>query len=128
MFKLTNKKLAALFLIILAFGGLFFWVTTSQPKKTIPTPTPQFTQQTAENPDSFVYNGKDGVDALTLLKEKADIEQDASGLVSAINGRKADTDKHEYWAFYVNDQMAQVGPASYKTTNSDVLMWKIETY
>lgn len=78
--------------------------------------------------DEFSYKGKTGKDALTLLKENARIEQDASGLVVSINGRKADPAKREYWAFYVNGNMAQVGPADYQTKDEDRVEWKIEKY
>lgn len=78
--------------------------------------------------DKFSYKGEEGKDALTLLKEKTNIEQGASGLVVAINGRKAEDSKKEFWAFYVNGKMAEVGPADYKTKDGDVIEWKIEKY
>ena len=78
--------------------------------------------------NTIQYNGLAGKDALSLLKEKANVEISSSGLVSAINGRKADDSKHEYWAFYVNGKLASVGPAQYKTAGSDIILWKIETY
>jgi hypothetical protein len=81
-----------------------------------------------ESKDEFKYNGKEGVDALTLLKEKTAVEQDKSGMVVSINGRKADNEKREFWGFYVNGEMAQVGSADFKTKNSDVINWKIENY
>jgi hypothetical protein len=76
----------------------------------------------------ITYKGQEGKDALTLLKSQAVIEQDASGMVSSINHKKANFSKHEYWAFYINGKLAQVGPASYKTKNTDTLLWKIEKY
>ena len=80
--------------------------------------------------DSLSYKGETGVDALTILEKKqhAWIEQNSSGLIIAINGRKADPGKHEYLAFYVNGKMANVGPASYITKDTDTIMWEIETY
>jgi len=48
--------------------------------------------------------------------------------VVSINGRKADAQKHEYWAFYVNGKLSDVGPADYKTKDGDVVEWKIEKY
>lgn len=78
--------------------------------------------------DSLSYRGKEGRDALSLLKEQAVVAQEQSGLVTAINGRKADTAKREYWAFYVNSKMAEVGPLEYKTKDTDTIEWKIEKY
>lgn len=78
--------------------------------------------------DELSYTGEEGVDALTLLKQQVTVEQDQSGLVVSINGRKADSPKQEYWAFYVNGKLAPVGPAEYKTKEGDKVEWKIETY
>ncbi len=74
------------------------------------------------------YKGEIGKDALTILKQKFSVSQDNSGIVNIIGGRKADTAKHEYWAFYVNGKIAKVGPADYKTKNIDLIEWKIEKY
>ena len=77
---------------------------------------------------NFTYQGQNGKDALTLLREKTSVGLNSSGMVSSINNRVADAAKHEYWAFYVNEKMAQVGPAQYISKSSDVLQWKIEKY
>ena len=78
--------------------------------------------------DYFSYQGEAGKDALTILKEKATVEQDDSGIVVAINGRKAISEKREYWAFYVNGQLAPMGPADYETKEGDRIEWRIENY
>lgn len=78
--------------------------------------------------NTFSYKGQAEKDALTLLKEKTSVEQEKSGLVSSINSKKAESTKHEYWAFYVNGKMAEVGPSDYKTKDTDIIDWKIETY
>lgn len=78
--------------------------------------------------DYFSYKGQIGKSALNILKEKASVDEASSGLVIGINGRKADNNTHEYWAFYVNGKLANTGPADYQTKNSDLIEWKIETY
>ena len=95
-----------------------------------PFSTPTSTQQMIvdNKSDKFVYKGQNGLDALTLLKNKVKVEQDNSELVVSINSRKADNAKHEYWAFYVNDKLATVGPASYQTSDLDIITWKIDKY
>lgn len=95
--------------------------TTSQNQQQPPTTTEKIKEP-------FSYKGEEGKDALILLKEKAVVEQDKSGLVVSINGREAMVSKREYWAFYVNGQLAPVGPADYKTKDGDVIEWKIEKY
>jgi len=78
--------------------------------------------------DQFEYSGKDGVDTLTLLKEKTSVQQDTTGMVISISGRQADNAQREFWSFYINGQTAQVGPSSYITKNNDIISWKIEKY
>ena len=78
--------------------------------------------------NSFSYKGEDGKDALAILKEKTTVEQSSSGLVISINNRKADEGKKEFWAFYVNGKMAEVGPADYITKKGDLIEWKIQKY
>src|SRR5579884_2666197 len=90
------------------------------------TPAVQIT--TAHQSAILSYAGKNGVDALTLLKQHATVGQASSGLVTAINGTTADAKKHQYWAFYVNGKLASIGPADYKTKDSDKITWKLETY
>lgn len=98
-------------------------VETNQAKVTkavAPTPTPVSSY--------FKYEGKEGIDALTLLKYQAYVHESQPGFVDEINGRKADKSKHEYWAFYVNGKASPVGAAQYMTHDNDTIEWKIETY
>lgn len=87
----------------------------------VPTPTIILT-------DYFSYKGEIGKSALDILKEKASVDEASSGLVTGINGRRADNSAHEYWAFYVNGKLADTGPADYQTKDTDLIEWKIEKY
>lgn len=107
---------------IIMFGSL---IPAKQSVSVSPTAAP--TKVTSQQ-NTFSYTGEDGKDALRILQEKTSIEQDTSGLVTAINGRKADTAKKEFWAFYVNGKMAQVGPKEYVTKKGDEITWKVENY
>lgn len=113
--------LVVLLSAIIIFGAIL-------PAKTIVTPSPTIAPTAAVAANTFSYTGEDGKDALAILQEKTTIEQDKSGLVTAINGRKADAKKKEFWAFYVNGEMAPVGPKEYVTKNGDKIEWKIDTY
>ena len=77
---------------------------------------------------SFEYKVENGKDALSLLKEKTTVELNDKGMVVLVNGRKAETEKREFWGFYVNGKMAEVGAADFKTKDTDVINWKIENY
>ncbi len=76
----------------------------------------------------FSYKGETGKNALEILKQKTSVEQSASGLVVSINNRKADDSKHEFWGFFVNGKIAEVGPADYQTKKGDQIEWKIQKY
>lgn len=69
--------------------------------------------------------------ALDLTKEKANTKTKGEGenaYVTEINGITAQDSKKEYWAFYVNGKMAEVGAGSYKLKNGDRIEWKLATY
>lgn len=121
------KRVILLILVLVLFGvGVSTWSRTSQP-----SPTPQMSITPQKAPSDYVtYMGEDGMSAYQILveKEHAWLENDSSGLIISINGRKADPDKKEFWAFYVNGEMAQVGAAEYITKGTDKIEWKIETY
>ncbi len=113
-------------LLLIVIGLLAMGANYISQQSSAPTQNPTVHEDI--QPSTFAYKGEEGRDALSLMKEKTSVEQDASGMVISINGRKADSTKKEYWAMYVNDRMSQVGPADYMTKSSDIILWKIQTY
>lgn len=72
------------------------------------------------------YNGKNGVDALSLLKKHASVQTkhySFGDLVVSING--SDGNGSKYWTFYANGKEAQTGASAYITKDSDKLEWKL---
>ncbi|MBI3984267.1 DUF4430 domain-containing protein [Candidatus Microgenomates bacterium] len=72
-----------------------------------------------------------GETALAVLQRVATVVtsgEGANAFVTAINGRKADTSKREFWSFYVNGKQAEVGAGSYVLQSNDQIQWRIETY
>ena len=125
-----NNKTIILGIILIALVGSIYAYFSGPPG---PAPLNKDSSKETSIPsqtvqDKFSYKGQTGKDALILLKEKAVVEQDKSGLVVSINNREAMVSKREYWAFYVNGKLAPVGPADYKTKDADVIEWKIEKY
>ena len=57
--------------------------------------------------------------------------EEANAFVTQINGypalRKASVPR-EFWAFYINGKMSNVGAGSYKLKDGDKIEWKIERY
>lgn len=126
-----NKKLlvggitAALGLLALVVGLLLGIQSFSTPS----TPPIQLKAAQEEiGPSELSYEGENGKTALQLLEQQGIVEKNSTGMVININNRKADDKKKEYWAFYINGQKAEVGPAEYQTQDSDTIRWKIEHY
>lgn len=72
-----------------------------------------------------------GKTALDLTKKGAAVMTKGDGInayITEINGQTALDSKKEYWAFYVNGKMAEVGAGSYKLKNNDRIEWKLENY
>jgi len=75
----------------------------------------------------ITYKGKNGVSALSLLKQNAKIETSGTGemtFVTTINDITADPNS-EYWQLNVNDKSASVGAGSYITTDAETISWKL---
>ena len=124
MTKRAKIYLLAAAFFVLVFNvafGLFLMQRNAKPASENKPPV-------AIQNNSFSYKGEEGKNALEILKQKTSIEQSSSGLVTSINGRKADDGKKEFWAFYVNGKMAEVGPADYQTKAGDLIEWKIQKY
>lgn len=76
-------------------------------------------------------NFKYGDTALDLLKKTGAIKTKGEGknaFVVQINNKKADEKNKEFWAFYVNGKMAEVGAGSYQLKNNDQVEWKLEKF
>ncbi|MBM7820251.1 hypothetical protein JOE63_002728 [Cellulosimicrobium cellulans] len=85
----------------------------------------------AEDAPELSYDGRTGASALDLLLE-ADPSAQVTGegenaFVTAIDGVVADPDS-EFWALYVNGEMATVGAGSLETKDGDEITWKLETF
>ena len=121
---------------ILAVAGFFGYQyiqdqssdnTATQESNTSSTPTPTVAEST---PEVVSYQGEEGKTALALLQENAEVEMSGEGemaFVTSINGVEADS-SHQFWAFYVNGEQAQVGAGSYTTKASDEIEWKLEEF
>lgn len=116
------------FLFVIIIGGMLSFSPRNRTQTLQANQEISKYSETAPRDDYFAYQGETGKDALTMLKELATIEQDRTGMVVGINGRKAEASKREYWSFYVNGKMAEVGPADYDTTEKDLIEWRIKRY
>lgn len=125
--KSKNIGTILVIVLILMIGGAALF-SANNPSTIVNNPTPTIVSERKSQDQTVSYKGENGKDALTLLKQIGEVEQNSSGLVIGINGRKADDSKKEFWAFYVNGKLSEVGPAEYQTKEGDKIEWKIETY
>lgn len=72
------------------------------------------------------YAGQDGKSALELLQTSHQADVSDQGFVNAIDGVKPGT--RQYWAFYVNGKLAEVGARDYKTKGDESIEWKLESF
>jgi hypothetical protein len=75
------------------------------------------------------YEGQNDKTALELLKDKYQVDtKEFSGVgefVSAIEGVAAEDGKN-FWAFYVDGQMATEGAGTYKTKDGEKIEWRLD--
>jgi hypothetical protein len=80
----------------------------------------------------LTYEGVAGKTALELLvaaDPTAVVQGEGeNAFVTGIEGREAQDSAKEFWALYVNGEMAQVGAGSLVTETGDEITWKLETY
>ncbi|HUQ84753.1 MAG TPA: DUF4430 domain-containing protein [Candidatus Limnocylindrales bacterium] len=124
---IKKTTIIGLGIFLLLLGGATL-VTVNNPSKIVSNPTPTIVSEKKSVTDRVSYPGENGKDALTLLKAFSKVEQGSSGLVTSINSRLAEDKNKEFWAFYVNGKMSEVGPADYVTKDADKIEWKIEKY
>jgi hypothetical protein len=100
-------------------------------KNTSDNPKPVTASKQMESPAAqttqLSYNGEEGKDVLTLLKEHAKVETkhyDFGDLVTSVNGTKGNGPK--YWSLYVNGKLSEVGASSYVTKDADKIEWKLQ--
>lgn len=72
------------------------------------------------------YHGQDQKNALQLLQADHTVDVSAQGFVNAIDNRKPKA--NQYWAFYVNGKLADVGAKDYSTKKTDTIEWKLESF
>ncbi len=75
---------------------------------------------------SITYSGQAGKNALELLTASHKVDTSAQGFVNAIDSIKPGD--HQYWAFYINGKLSDVGAKDYQTKTTDAIEWKLESF
>lgn len=74
------------------------------------------------------FIGKTALEATESMVKVVTSGTGENAFVTLIEGREADTKKHEFWEFLVNGSQAQVGAGSYILKNNDQIQWKITNF
>ncbi len=122
-----NNKIIKILLSIFAIVSITIMFNYTIEKKSSQNQNNNKTQlENIEN--NISYDGKEGIDALSILKEKYPVEFQISefgSFVTSINGQSAETNKN-FWAFYVNGMLADKAADKFITKNTDKIEWKLE--
>lgn len=131
--KKSFYKFFILVLVILAiFASYSFYQTKLlSTKKSIAQQTFTVYLKISGQKDFIRQEIISGKTALDLTKEKASVKTKGKGInayIIEINRQEALDSKKEYWAFYVNGKMAEVGAGSYQLKDGDKIEWKLANY
>ena len=130
------KKLLILLLVILGTVSILVFVgrkvgSSSTKKETVQelktTLSVNIDSKTVDF-DISNYVGKTALEATQANTKVITSGAGVNAFVTSVNGRVADTKKHEFWQFDVNGSEAQVGAGSYSIKKGDTILWHIATY
>lgn len=136
MKKINKYFLSLLTVTTLTFTGCGNQSTTEQKDTTT-------TQQTeSNNPETtdVEISIKDTVNDKEIIKEDAKIDENSlkdyleknhkavfkDGMMTELDGISQDESKNQYWMYYVNDQMAEVGIGDYVPKDGDKIEFRFE--
>lgn len=132
---MKKSQIPILFFILIVFGAGYMQFFPKRPavKKSAPIAFVTIRQKISAETVLSDKNEqvKKGSTALQVLYSSHPIKSKGIGqntFITAIDGREAQADKREFWAFYVNGKQAEVGAGTYIVKNNDTIEWKIETY
>ncbi len=127
-----KKILLVIILAALVFAGLSY-ISKDNGKitgeatsaRTIPV------EMKIQNGQTLKSNVSAGLTALEYLETQVKVKTKGEGVnayVVAIGDLEVNADKNEFWSFYINGKMAEVGAGSYKLMPNDKIEWKIENF
>lgn len=113
----------AMVIVLVIFGFVGFVANRHNENKITQT------KQSVAAVSAIAYDGEDGKNALDLLKSKTQIQtQDSSIGIFVISINGVTNSEDHFWMFYVNGELAQVGPDQYITKNADKIEWRYDQF
>lgn len=122
---MNKKKLLVSLLAVIVIGAGLYGL--SLPAKN--NPQGSKSNIAVKGEQTIKYEGRDGVDVLTLLKENAKVEaqdfgEDLGAFVTSVNDVASTTD--HFWFYYVNGKEGEISASKYITKTGDKIEWKFE--
>jgi hypothetical protein len=117
----SKKFVLTLIVVIAAISSVAIWHFATNSGKA------QIVTNAAHQTTQISYDGKDGANALDLLKKHATVatkHYSFGDVVTSING--TDGSGPKYWIFYINGQAASEGAGTYITKKGDLITWKLQ--
>jgi len=113
-------------ILVVAGVGIFAWFLATDNSGNELSQSVSTVEQ-GENQSRYSYEGKEGISALELLKNKYSVSvKDVSGLlkVESINGQTGDG--QGAWRMYVNGERVATAADQYLTKDGDKIEWRYE--
>jgi len=123
---------------LLAGGGIFIardslWPPQTDTTTQVTTPSGNQADTTpgpsTADPTDIRYTAEAGISSLAQLKQEAKdvvtVESSYGEYVDAIGTHKGGTDGN-YWSFYVDGSLSEVGAGSYIQKGGEVIEWKFQ--
>ena len=137
-----KKLLIPLLILLVVFCGIIYFgrriAKDLSHASTSPSPAAQeikanLTVMDGENQKSFdigVFVGKTALEATQTVLDGQIVTKGTgtNAFITSLEGRAADSAKHEFWELDVNGAQTQVGAGSYIIQSGDQVVWKIGNY
>lgn len=131
MNKSKNKLLITLIAVVIVLGLALGAAALYKSKQNLTTSNQHSPELVASETGrtEISYSATPGITSLEQLKLEAEnvvvSESEYGELVESIEGHESGTDGN-YWSFYINGEMAQVGAGAYIQEEGDVIEWKFQ--
>jgi uncharacterized Zn-binding protein involved in type VI secretion len=131
---MKKTLLAVVAVVVLAISGFAIYNATQNDTSSDQAQTEQTEQQPAgditfsEDGKTVTFKGQEGTTALATLESLTTVttqDSDFGRFVTGINGVEADSTT-QYWAFYVNGEMANEGAGTYEAGPDDTFEFRLE--
>ena len=133
-----HKQFILILVAIFSIGGAAYVVSDNDTAETptesvvevVETQEAEPTIEISEDGTYVSYDGVEGETPLATMQGLTDVvtqSSDFGEFVTTINGLEADSSS-QYWAFYVNGELANLGAGNFTAEAGDSIEWRLEEF